>query len=128
MQYTDFFFSEISGEKMSYEISAKIPALVMHRRWWAGPRLGWAEPTGPPTFDMVGRGPARPVKFSDDGPRPGPAHHIFRGWVAARPAHHIFKISRPSSAPPIIPQTSQRLYMGRPDNYVSRPVDLTGRS
>ena len=89
-----------------------------------GPARGWAGPErqarpGPPMFDMMGRGPARPiknlnfvgrglarpVKFSEDGPRPGPDHQIFRGWAAVGPspshlkkftawpgpAHHFFK-------------------------------------
>ena len=32
----------------------------MGRRWWAGPGSGWADPS---IFDMMGRGPARPIKF-----------------------------------------------------------------
>ena len=66
-------------------------------RGWAGPgrpaRSGhqflilWAAAwPGPSNFNLVGRGPARPVEFSEDGPRPGPAHQIFRGWAAARPS------------------------------------------
>ena len=34
----------------------------------------------------MGRGPAQPIKVREDGPRPGPAHHFFRGWASARPA------------------------------------------
>ena len=34
---------------------------------------------------LMGHGPARPIKFREDGPRPGPAHHICRRWAAARP-------------------------------------------
>ena len=58
----------------------------------------------------MGRGPARPIKFSEFGPRPGPAHHIFNfsrlgparpikfSKVLARlgPAHHIFKSLGPA--------------------------------
>ena len=37
----------------------------------------------------MGRGPVRPIKFSDHGPRHSPAHHFFRGWAAAQcsPSH-----------------------------------------
>ena len=44
-----------------------ISGLVMGRRWRAGPSI----------FDMMGRGPARPIYFSFGGPRPGPAHQLF---------------------------------------------------
>ena len=30
------------------------------------------------TPHLMGRGPDRPIKFLDDGPRPGPAHQFFR--------------------------------------------------
>ena len=52
----------------------------MGRRWWAGP----ARP-GPLIFYMMGRGPTRPVKFSEDGLRPGPAHHFLKRFGPARP-------------------------------------------
>ena len=61
------------------------------------------------------RGPARPIKFLDAGPRPGPAHRIFkvsrpgptrpgpaRSIIFSKcstrpgPAHHIFKILGPA--------------------------------
>ena len=72
----------------------------------------------------MGRGPARPIKFREDAPRPGPAYQSFRGWASARPgpskfqrvgrgstqpiafsnfhgpAHHIFNKSRPGPARP----------------------------
>ena len=47
----------------------------------------------------MGRSPAQPITFSKNDP----AYHM-----AARPMRH-------------------GLYMRRPDNYVGRPVDLTGR-
>ena len=50
---------------------------VMGRRRWTRPGLS--------NFRRVGRDPARPIIFSDDRPRPGPARHIFRRWAAARP-------------------------------------------
>ena len=110
--------------------------LVMSRRWWAGPGLGWASPArpGPANFQRVGRGPARPIKISEDGPRPGPAHHIFNlsrpgparpinfSKVSARPGpgHHIFKSldtvrpgpdKRPMTSPDIyIPDTKKTSY------------------
>ena len=105
---------------------------------WAdagGPARGWAGPgpparPGPPIVDMMGRGPARAVKFSEDGPRPGPAHQIFRGWATARPSPSHFQkfTARPGPAHHMAARPMKHgLYMGRPDNYVGRPVDLTGR-
>ena len=78
----------------------------------------------------MGRGPARSIKFLEDGPRPGPAHHIsnksrpgptrpiFFSNILACPgsAHHMAAMPR-----------RHGFYMGRADNYVGRPVDLTGR-
>ena len=102
------------------------------------PGVGPARP-GPLIFDMMDRGPARPVNFSEDGPRPGPAHQIFRGWAAARPSPSHFQ--KFTARPIIFSNASARpgpanhaaamhmrhgLYMGRPDNYVGRPVDLSG--
>ena len=65
---------------------------VLGRRWWAGPStfdaMGRARPgpstyiwwaaaqPGPSNFQRMGRGPARPIRISEDGPRPGPTHHI----------------------------------------------------
>ena len=87
--------------------------------WWAAAR------PGPSNFNLVGRGPARPINFSEDGPWPVPAYHIFKNSrpgparpiifsnVSARPgvAHHM-------AASPM----KHGLYMGRPDNYVGRPI------
>ena len=50
----------------------------MGRRWWPGPGLGWAGPTGP----------ARLTNVRYDRPLPGPARQIYRGSAAAR--HIIF--------------------------------------
>ena len=47
---------------------------------------GRARRPGLSFFDMMGRGPARPVNCSENGLRPGPAHQFFRGWNAARPS------------------------------------------
>jgi len=47
----------------------------MGRRWWPGPGLGWAVPTGP----------ARLTNVRYDRPLPGPARQIYRGSAAARP-------------------------------------------
>ena len=68
----------------------------------------------------MGRGPARPINFSDDGPRPGlaypflkivgPAHHIFK--FRPGPAHHILKLSaRLGPARPI----TFSIFSARPD-------------
>ena len=72
---------------------------------WAdagGPARGWAGPgrsARPTNFDKMGRGPARPIKFSEDGPRPGPAHHIFKNSRPG-PAHHFFKRLGPARPGP----------------------------
>ena len=97
----------------------------MGRRWWAGPGLGQA---GPSIFYVMGRGPTRPVKFSEDGPRPGPAHHI-SNKSRPGPARSII-FSNVSARLGLAHNMTARpmkhgLYMGRPDNYVGRPVDLT---
>ena len=55
----------------------------------------------------MGRGPAWPIKFREDGPQPGPAHQNFRGSAAARPSQSRFKF-----------------FKGRPDRSIfqtSRP-------
>ena len=106
---------------------------------WAdagGPARGWLGPArparpGPSILYLMGRGPARPikfylvgldparpVKFSEDGPRPGPVNQRFRGWAAARPGPAHYMAARPMK---------HGLYIGRPDNFVGRPVDLSGR-
>ena len=85
---------------------------------------------GPSFLYMMGRGPARPIKFSFSGPRPGPAHQNFRRWAAARPSpSHFQKFkARPDPTHHMAARPMRHgLYMGRPDNYVGRPVDLTGR-
>ena len=54
------------------------------------------------TPHLMGSGPGRPVKNhgpggaahiepTSHGPRPGPAHQIFRGWAAARPSSSKFQ-------------------------------------
>ena len=70
---------------------------------------------GPSIFKGIGRSPAQPIAFSTI---PGPARPIIFSKVLAQPgpAHHIG--ARPMR---------HELYMGRPDNYVDRPVDLMGR-
>ena len=60
---------------------------VKGRRWWTALGLGRAVP-GRPIFHLVGRGPARPIKFSKDGAWPGPAHHLFI-FSRPGPAHDI---------------------------------------
>ena len=107
----------------------------MGRRWWVGPGLGRP---GPSIFYMMGRGPARPVSFSEDEPRPAPANQIFRRWAVARPsplhlkkltarsglAHHCFKFSaRPGPAHHMAASPMRHgLYMGRPGNCVGRSL------
>ena len=54
---------------------------------------------GPPIFQMMGRGPARPIKFSDDGPRPGLAYQNI-SKLSAPPGPSHFKKSRPGPARP----------------------------
>lgn len=53
-------------------------------------------------FKMMGRGPARPIKLIDAGPRPGPSHHTFKFsrpvkiLISARPGPHYRRITRPA--------------------------------
>ena len=76
-----------------------------------GPRCGPAR--GPSSFESMGCGsarpiktsfhqlrPPRPMKFSGDEPRPGPAHQSYLCWAQARPCPaHVLKISaRPGPA------------------------------
>ena len=74
-----------------------IQRLVMGRpgvepTWgWAGPVdhffMWWAEaPPGPSKFQLVGRGPARPIKLAIGGARPGPVHQIFI-WLGPLTLH-----------------------------------------
>ena len=49
------------------------------------PRVGPGR-AGTSIFYMMDRGPARSVNFSEDGPRPGPAHHIFK-FSLPSPSH-----------------------------------------
>ena len=73
----------------------------------------------------MGRSPARPTNFSNDEPRPGPAHQISVCWAAARPGHHIFEVSRPGPARP----SYFRRFTARPgparsinfSNFTARP-------
>ena len=71
-----------------------------------------------------------PVKCSEDGPRPGPAHHIFKksrpGPV--RPIICSKFSARPGSAHHMATRPMKHgLHVSHPDNCVGRPVDLTGR-
>ena len=45
-----------------------------------------------PTSHGPRPGPARPIIFSEDGPRPSLVHQNFRGWAAARPSPSHFQI------------------------------------
>ena len=102
------------------DVEVVVAAVVQHISWAAvraGPSkhmsrlMGRAErPIYSP--HLMGRGPARPIKifrgwaapgpgpskFSEDGPRPGPAHENFRGWAAAQPSPSHFKFSPPGPA------------------------------
>ena len=68
---------------------------LVHLISWAAVR------PGPSNFERMGRGPARPINFSEDGPWPGPAHQFFRGWAAARPGPSIFQRMGSGPAQPI---------------------------
>ena len=83
----------------------------------------------------MGRGPARPVKFSEDGPRPGQANFQMMGRGPVQP---ITSSKIPGPARPIIFSNvsaqsgpahhlaarpmKHGLYMGRPDNDVGQPA------
>ena len=60
-------------------LTSFLSGLVMGRRWWAASRFC------PSNFQRMGRGPARPTKFSDDGPRPGPSNLQTMGRGPAQP-------------------------------------------
>ena len=66
--------------------------------------ISWAAARpGPSNVPMMGRGSARPNTVSEDGPRPGPGHHLF-SFSRPGPARsiHFSNIStRPSPARPI---------------------------
>ena len=66
------------------------PAHQIYKSWAA------AQP-GPSIFLMMGRGPARPIKISDDEHRPGPAHYILK-ILAPGPTGPI-KLSQLSARP-----------------------------
>lgn len=52
-----------------------------HQRfsWWAE---AWPDPSN---FQGTGRGSALPINVSEDGPRPGPDHNIFKLYGPSRP-------------------------------------------
>ena len=74
-------------------MDAVVAVAVVHHISWAA-----ARPT-PSFFQMMGRGPARPIKFLDAGPRPVTAHHILEVLRPgqARPIA-IFMSDRPGPA------------------------------
>ena len=53
-------------KRLKYRSLLSLSGLVIGQRWWAGPGFGRAGPAGragPSIFDMMGRGPAQPIKF-----------------------------------------------------------------
>jgi len=66
------------------------------------PGVGPGRAGGPSTFYIMVGGPARPVKFSEDGPRPGLAHQISGGRAAARPGRSKFQRMGRRPTQPII--------------------------
>ena len=66
------------------------------------PGVGPGRAGGPSTFYIMVGGPARPVKFSEDGPRPGLAHQISEGRAAARPGRSKFQRMGRRPTQPII--------------------------
>jgi len=40
--------------------------------------------------NLGGRGPVRPIKFSENGPRPGPTHQFSEDGPRPSPTHHSF--------------------------------------
>ena len=78
--------------------------------WWAAAR------PDPSNFNFMVRGPAQPISFSQDRPRPGPS-----GFEERRPG-----LARPMilAARPI----RHGLYTSRSAIFVGQPVHLTGRT
>ena len=61
---------------------------------------------GPSFFQRIGHGPARPINFSEDGPRPSPTHHVFKIFGPARLGTSRFKILGPARPGPARPEPS----------------------
>ena len=76
---------------------------------------------GPSNFERMGRGPARLIKVSKDGPRPGPAHQNFRVRAAARPSPSQFQFL--PARPGLAHQFFKRLGPARPgpSQFSDRP-------
>ena len=91
-------------------------------RLWPGPAREntWAASlqSGAAHMEPTSHGPraGSPTKSRDDGPRPGPAHHISGCSAAARPSHFRNITARPG--PAIIFQNSQP---GPFSKYSARP-------
>ena len=90
---------QIQGDQ-SQRLRLQLPLIRKITRACHGPTLvgrpgvGSGRPA-PSIPDMMGCGPARPINFSEDGPRPGPAHHNFKN---SRPGPSYFQKSRPGPA------------------------------
>ena len=105
---------------------------IVHRISWAAVRAGPSKRMGRlmgraetpiKSPHLMGRGPARPIKFREDGPRPGPAHQIFIGWAEARPGSSIFQRMGRGPAQPITFSISHGPARPGPDK---RPVASPG--
>ena len=86
---------------------------------------GAAARPGPSNFQRMGRGPARPINFSEDWPRPGPAHHTVK-HLRPGPAHHFFESLGPARPGPTHHLATRPmrpgLCIGWHDNYAGRPM------
>ena len=101
----------------------------MGQRWargWAGPgRPGRA---GPSMLDVMGRGSVRPVNFSEDGPRPGPVHHI-KKQSRPGPAYHVFKSLGPAwPAPSHGSEAHDTRALYRPARQLRGPAHVLSRT
>ena len=102
--------------------------LAMGRRRWAGPgfshpstfhMMGPARP-GSSNIHLVGCGPARPINFSEDGPRLGRAHYTQISRPGPNPPTK--KISRPGPAHDIGSEASQTRAIYGPARHFRGPT------
>ena len=97
----------VGGLMGTVDVVLIVAVAVIHHISWAAVRagrskhmgrlMGWA---GRPIWSphLMSRGPARPIKFREDGPRTGPAHQNLNSLGPARPSPSHFQKSPPGPA------------------------------